>query len=147
MQRIAAIGVLPCLTLKGVAPVPRFAHIDIAADDPARAAGFFAKVFGWKVQKLEGPVPYWLLSTDASPGSTAIGGGIAQRDEPWQSVTPTIEVSSADKYAAKIVAARGTIVQPKTLIPGVGHLVSFKDTEGNVFAILEPAEGNPFAPR
>jgi predicted enzyme related to lactoylglutathione lyase len=126
--------------------MPQFVHIDIAADDPRRAVDFFAKVFGWSVQKLEGPVPYWLFGPSlSSKGKSAIGAGVARREEAWQSVTPTIDVPSADEYADKIMAAGGAIVRPKTLIPGVGHLVTFKDTEGNVFAILEPVAGNPIA--
>jgi predicted enzyme related to lactoylglutathione lyase len=46
--------------------MPKFVHIDIAADDPRRAVDFFSKVFGWSARKLEGPVPYWLLSTSLS---------------------------------------------------------------------------------
>jgi predicted enzyme related to lactoylglutathione lyase len=109
--------------------MPKFVHIDIAADDPHRAADFFSKVFGWSAQKLDGLVPYWLLRP-SSKDQTAIGAGVARREEPWQSVMPTIDVPSADLY--------GAIVRPKTLIPGVGYLVTCKDTEGNVFAILEP---------
>ena len=123
--------------------MPKFVHIDIAADDPERAAGFYEKVFGWGVRKLEGPVPYWLISPSEDPG--ALGAGIAKREQSWQSTTPTIEVPSADEYGAKIVAEGGTIIRPKTLIPGVGYLLTFKDTEGNVFAILEPSADNRFA--
>lgn len=126
--------------------MPGFVHIDIAADDPERAVAFYEKVFGWTSRKLEGPMPYWLIATAPSgAGGQAVGAGVARREEPWQSVTPTIDVASADDTAARIAAAGGTIVQPKTLIPGVGHLVTFKDTEGNIFAILEALEGNPFA--
>ena len=126
--------------------MPRFIHVDISADDPQRAADFFLRVFGWTVQKLEGPSPYWLITTDApGAGALAVSAGVAQRQAPWQSVTPTIDVSSADEYTERIVAAGGTIVEPKTLIPDIGYLVSFKDTEGNVFAILEPVASNPFA--
>jgi len=126
--------------------MPRFVHIDIAADDPHRAANFYNKVFGWHVQKLEGATPYWLLTPPASPGEqSGIGAGIAKREATWQSVTPTINVPSADDYAAKIEVEGGTIVVPKNFIPGVGFLVSFKDTEGNIFAILEPAEDNDYA--
>lgn len=123
----------------------RFVHMDIAADDPQRAADFYGKVFGWTVRKLDGPMPYWLIGTDAAPGGgDPVGAGVARRDESWQTVTPTIDVSSADDYAERITAAGGTIVRPKTLIPGIGYLVTFKDTEGNVFAILEAVEDNPF---
>lgn len=124
--------------------MPKFVHIDISADDPERAGRFYSRVFGWNVAKFEGPVPYWLVSTSDEAG--AVGAGIAKRDEAWQSVTPTIDVPSTDEYAARIEAEGGTIVAPKMLIPGVGYLVTFKDTEGNVFAILEPAEASAGAP-
>ena len=124
--------------------MPHFVHIDIAADDPQRAARFYAEVFDWPVTPLEGPMPYWLLGTGQD--GKGIGGGIARRAQPWQSMTPTIEVSSADTYARKITDRGGSIVVPKTTIPGVGELVSCKDPEGNVFAILQPAADNPFVP-
>ena len=123
--------------------MPKFVHIDIAADDPERAAGFYEKVFGWGVRKLEGPVPYWLINPSDDP--SVLGAGIAKREQSWQSTAPTIEVPSADEYGARIVAEGGTIVRPKALIPGVGYLLTFKDTEGNVFAILEASADNRFA--
>jgi predicted enzyme related to lactoylglutathione lyase len=119
-----------------------FVHVDISADDPERAGRFYNKVFGWSVTRLEGPTPYWLVTP---PDGSGPGAGIAKRDEPWQSVTPTIDVPSADEAAAKIVQQGGTIVVPKTNIPGVGQLVTFKDTEGNVLAALEADPINPFS--
>jgi hypothetical protein len=116
-----------------------FVHIDISADDPARAARFFKTVFGWQVQELPGPTPYWLLMPASGPGSPTVGGGIAKREAPWQSVMPTIEVSSAKQYAARIIKAGGVIVAPAVDMPGVGTMVVFKDPEGHVFGILEPA--------
>jgi predicted enzyme related to lactoylglutathione lyase len=38
--------------------MPGFVHVDIAADDPERAAGFYSRVFGWTITKLAGPTPY-----------------------------------------------------------------------------------------
>ncbi|MBI4923709.1 MAG: VOC family protein [Devosia nanyangense] len=122
--------------------MPHFVHMDIAADDPERAARFYNRVFGWSVTKLEGPVPYWLVTPPADAAGP--GAGIAKRELAWQGITPTIEVPSADDYTAKIVAEGGTIVTPKTPIPGVGNLVTFKDPEGNVLAILEAAAENAF---
>ena len=116
--------------------MPKFVHIDISADDPERVAAFYADVFGWTISRAEGPVPYWLIST-GGPGE--IGGGIGQRSEAWQRVIPTIEVDSVDAYEEKLLAAGGTMVTPKQLIPGVGHLLNFKDPDGNIFSILEPA--------
>ena len=116
----------------------RFVHVDISADDPKRAADFYHSVFGWSAQELPGPQPYWLISTDPSD-PTAIGAGIGKRTESWQRVAPTIEVTSADEAAARVVDAGGAIVAPKTTMPGVGQLVAFKDTEGNVLLLLEPS--------
>lgn len=116
--------------------MPKFVHIDISADNPERAAEFYRKAFGWIVTKLEGPVPYWLIAVDPVDPN-ALGAGIGQRTEPWQSTVPTIDVADADGAAAMIVEAGGSIVIPKTLIPGVGELVTFKDTEGNVMAVLQ----------
>ena len=120
--------------------MPRFVHIDIPADDPEREASFFKDVFDWQVTKLDGPVPYWLLTPDPVDHA-ALGAGIAKREQPWQTVNPTIRVPSADAFAAKIQAAGGTIVIPRTDIPGVGVLVTFKDPSGNIFSILEPVTG------
>ncbi|WP_423067774.1 VOC family protein [Devosia sp. CN2-171] len=116
--------------------MPRFVHIDISADRPERAAAFYRQAFGWTVTRLDGPVPYWLVAVD-SADPNAMGAGIGQRTEPWQTTVPTIDVANADKAAATIVEAGGSIVIPKTRIPGVGQLVTFKDTEGNVMAVLE----------
>ena len=123
--------------------MPKFVHIDISADDPERAAAFYRSVFGWTVEKAEGPMPYWLIMTGDDPG--AIGGGIGQRSEAWQTVIPTIDVDSVDAFETKLVNAGGTVVTPKQVIPGVGTLLNFKDPDGNIFSILEPAAGNPNA--
>jgi predicted enzyme related to lactoylglutathione lyase len=37
-----------------------------------------------------------------------------------------------------VAANQGQIVQPKAEIPGVGWLAYCKDTEGNIFGVLEP---------
>ncbi|HEY9011115.1 MAG TPA: VOC family protein [Devosia sp.] len=116
--------------------MPKFVHIDISADDPSRAAEFYHQVFGWTATKLEGPMPYWLMATDpANPA--AVGAGIGQRSEPWQTVVPTIDVSSADEITTSIIRAGGSVVIPKTMLAGVGYLVTFRDTEGNILAALE----------
>ena len=118
--------------------MPKFIHIDISADDPSQAAEFYRRAFGWMATKLEGPMPYWLIATDPT-NPDAIGAGIGQRSEPWQTVAPTIDVPSADDAVTAITKAGGSIVIPKTLIEGIGHLVTFKDTEGNILSVLEAA--------
>jgi predicted enzyme related to lactoylglutathione lyase len=42
-----------------------------------------------------------------------------------------------DAIAAAVQANGGTIVMPKVAIPGVGRLIFFKDTEGNIAGAIE----------
>ncbi|MFQ5919073.1 MAG: VOC family protein [Thermoplasmata archaeon] len=119
----------------------RVVHFEITADDPERAAKFYGDVFGWSAMKWEGPQEYWLISTgdEKEPG---IDGGLARReDSPLaQPITNTIDVASVDKAISAVEASGGEILVPKSAVPGVGWLSYFKDTEGNVFGMMESDE-------
>ena len=56
----------------------RVVHFELAADDPERAAKFYEGVFGWQIQKWDGPQDYWLATTGPkdTPG---IDGAIMRR--------------------------------------------------------------------
>ena len=114
----------------------RVVHFEINADDPERAIKFYSDVFGWKINKWEGPVDYWLVTTgpDDRPG---INGGIMKRPSPSASTVNTINVPSIDDYMAKVKDADGKIIGEKTAIPGVGYLAYCLDTEGNTFGIIQ----------
>jgi predicted enzyme related to lactoylglutathione lyase len=115
----------------------RVVHFEIPADNPERVAGFYKKVLGWAIQKWEGPMDYWLISTgkNSEPG---IHGGIARKkDRPASGVLITAQVDSIDECLKKITLAGGSIVVPKRAIPGVGYQAHFRDPEGNVIGIME----------
>jgi hypothetical protein len=115
----------------------RVVHFEIPADNPERVAEFYKKVLGWDIQKWEGPVDYWLISTgkDSEPG---IHGGIARKkDRPASGVLVTAQVESVDDCLKKIIATGGSIVVPKRAIPGVGYQAHFRDPEGTVLGIME----------
>lgn len=114
--------------------MPRVIHFDIAVDQPERAIKFYSEVFGWEIQKWEGPMDYWLVHTGDGPG---IDGGLGMRTNPTQATTNTIGVPSVDEYMDKIEKSGGKIVMLKTPIPGVGWFASCQDTEGNIFGIIE----------
>jgi uncharacterized protein len=120
--------------------MPRVIWFEIPADDPARAAKFFEDVFGWTVEKWEGPFDYWLINTgsDEEPG---IHGAIMTKDM-GELVRDTIGVDSYDDFAKKIEKEGGTMLTEKMEIPNMGFMGSFKDTEGNIFAIIEPTMQN-----
>lgn len=114
----------------------RVEHFDIYADDPERAINFYSDVFGWKIEKWEGPMDYWLVTTGPDD-QVGINGGIGKRQDPAQSVINTIGVASLDEFVEKITAAGGKVIAPKMAIPGVGYFAMCHDTEGNSFGLME----------
>ncbi len=121
--------------------MPRVVHFEINAEKPERAVKFYKKVFGWKIMKWEGPVDYWLIET-GEKDEPGIDGGLSKRTEAESepSTVNTIDVSSVDEFAKKVEKNGGTIVVPKHAVPGVGWIVYFKDTEGNMFSMMEEDE-------
>jgi len=114
----------------------RVVHFEIGAQDTARAVRFYSNVFGWKLQKWDGSQEYWLATTgeQSTPG---IDGGVMPAMEGMPGVVNTIDVVDVDEVVAKITANGGAIVEPKKAVPGIGWLVYFKDTEGNVSGIMQ----------
>ena len=112
----------------------RVVHFEICADDQERAVEFYRYALGWKIEKWEGPMEYWLIET-GEKDDPGIDGAIMQRDSDWTTVN-TISVPSVDEYAERIEKAGGQLVSPKQTIPGVGYHRYCRDTEGNVFGIL-----------
>ena len=112
----------------------RVIHFELNVDNPQRAADFYAQVFGWEINKWEGPVDYWLITTgdDAEPGiNGAIMTGAAAP------TVNTIDVTSVDESAEKIRGQGGKVVSPRTTVPGVGYFYYCEDSEGNTFGIME----------
>ncbi len=121
--------------------MPRVIHFEIHADTPDRAIKFYQGLFGWEFTKWEGPQPYWLVKTgpDGQPG---INGGLIPRQCPvdGQSVIAyvcTIDTPALDEFIKKAQAGGGTLVVPKMPIPGIGWLAYCKDTEGNIFGMMQ----------
>lgn len=120
--------------------MPRVVHFELGAVDPARAVCFYRDVFGWEINKGEGPSEYWLVTTgpEDEPG---INGAILQNKDARPRTVNTIEVHSVDEYARKVEAHGGRVVVDKTTIPGVGYQAFCQDSEGNLFGLHQPDPG------
>ena len=107
----------------------RFVHFELASDDLEKTAAFYREVFSWQIQKWEGPVTYWLVSTgdESTPG---INGGLMQTSGEFRGTINTIEVEDIDAAIAKVLAHGGEMVLEKDVIPGVGYQAYFKDNMG-----------------
>ncbi len=120
-------------------------HFEIPAEDLERAKGFYAATFGWEAADVPG-MGYTIVQTvpvderqmPTEPG--AINGGMMQRS-PGSPSSPvlTVGVDSVDDALERIQAAGGSVVRPKTEIPGMGAFAYFRDTEGNTLGLWQNA--------
>lgn len=114
----------------------RVSHFEITADNPKRAAEFYEKAFGWKINDWGGPFTY-LLATTGEKDEVGIDGAIMDRSDHKQAVINTISVDRWEDGAESVKKAGGKVLQDKTPVPGQGYFAYCTDTEGNVFGIFE----------
>lgn len=112
-------------------------HFAINADDVERARGFYENVFGWRFSAW-GPPDFYQIET--GPGGT-IGGALHRRRDvvpgrPVYGFECTVAVDDVDAVARAVRASGGRVVMEKSIIEGVGELIFFEDTEGNVAAAM-----------
>lgn len=112
----------------------RFTHFELATDDFEKTAAFYREVFGWKVEKWEGPVDYWMV-TSGDTSTPGINGGLMKTNGEFSGTINTIEVEDIDAAIAKVKAHGGEIIFDKDVIPGVGYLAYFKDNAGIVVGL------------
>ncbi len=118
-------------------------HFEIHAEDPARAAKFYTDLFGWEVKKWDGPMEYWMLTTGKEP-QMGINGGLMKRmgasptdGQAVNAYVCTIDVENLDLMVEKALQAGGTMALAKMPVPGMGWLAYVKDTEGNMFGMMQ----------
>ena len=121
--------------------MPHLAHFAINADDVARARTFYERAFGWKFSAW-GPPGFYQIQTGQEQEGPAVRGALQQRrylvaGQPTIGYECTISVRSIDDTARAVLANGGTVIIPKSIIVGVGALMFFRDTEGNVFGAME----------
>ena len=109
-------------------------HFEISAKDTERAVKFYQAVFGWQVNKF-GSMDYWLVKA-GDDKEIGINGAISAESK-FKGTVNTISVPSYEEAAKKIVEAGGKILSPKTAVPKIGYMSYCKDTEGNVFGIMQ----------
>ncbi len=117
-------------------------HFEIPADDVERLRKFYSQLFGWKIEKTEGPTDYWFIQTvpvdeKGNPTRQGVNGGMIKKQNPEHKVTNYILVESVDEYSKKIEALGGKVIVPKMEVPNMGFWAMAIDPEGNHFAVWE----------
>lgn len=128
----------------------RVVHFEIQADDVERAKKFYEAVLGWKISQImskekSGMMDYWGVETGTTnPG---INGGLYQRppkeSDQHRVYDCTVAVADINKAMEAVKANGGQILREKSEIPGVGFFSRAKDTEGNLFGLMQPTEWKP----
>lgn len=131
----------------------RVVHFEIHANDLERAKKFYSSVFGWKMQQMGSEFGNYVVvmtgpgmdKLEELPKNPGINGGMMARNAPTppQGQGPNayvciVSVDDIDAYIKKVEAAGGKPQTDKMDVPGVGLLRYYKDTEGNIFGMIQP---------
>jgi len=120
-------------------------HFEIPANNVEKLRKFYAGLFGWKIEKMPGPIEYWTIGTvpvdeKMTPLRPGVNGGLYKKERPENRPVNYISVESIDKCVEKVKALEGKIVQLKQEVPGVGWIAVAVDPEGNQVAMLQPMQ-------
>jgi len=116
-------------------------YFDLTVQDVGLARTFFAKVLGWRFEKLD--MPYESFRIQAGPEEEAgIDGGIgATSDAPLSGGRPmtqvTIPVADLDAVLGRVTAAGGSIGEPRKPIPGIGWYATCAEPGGLTFGLIQ----------
>lgn len=120
--------------------MPTICHFHIPAEDMRRAKKFYTELFGWKIERIPGPMEYYMVNTTSPDGKKGLEGGMAKKDKPQQTITYYIEIPSVDEYITKVEKLGGKVMFPKTAVPNIGYTAVCLDTENNAFGLWETNE-------
>ena len=121
-------------------------HFEIPYLDRQRIATFYESAFSWKIEMLGEDMGNYVLATtaiaDARKGASAgaINGGFYPKKPDWPAQYPSVVIGVEDIETAikKVAQAGGEVLGEPYEIPGIGHYVSFMDSEGNLVSMLQP---------
>ena len=121
-------------------------HFEIPYVDRQRIATFYESAFSWKIEMLGEDMGNYVLATtaiaDARKGASAgaINGGFFPKKPNWPAQYPSVVIGVEDIETAikKVAQAGGEVLGEPYEIPGIGHYVSFMDSEGNRVSMLQP---------
>ena len=106
----------------------------LTTNDPSRAQEFYSALFGWRIEAVpDGETPYWGIyrGEQMNGGMMGVPEG-APMPSHW---LVYFGIDDIDAAAEQIGSSGGTLMMPKTEVPGPGHIVVAQDPQGAVFAL------------
>jgi len=118
-----------------------FSWNELTTSDPAAAADFYGKLFGWTVKA---PDPAMGGYRVVNIGDTSIAGMLANPE----GAPPTlphwgayITVSNVDQTLERCTALGGQVLVAAMDIPGVGRMAVLQDPQGAVISVMTYSMG------
>ncbi len=119
----------------------RVIHFEIQADHPDRAMEFYRQAFQWDFKRWKGPIDYWFIQTGSTEQSGINGGLVRRKGEvevgAVSAYVCTVDVEILEDSVQRVVQAGGRVVVTRFAVPGYGWMVYCRDTEGNLFAMIQ----------
>ena len=119
----------------------RFVWHELMTTDTKSAAGFFAKVVGWKAQPWAQDPSYTMFVVKGRPmaGLMVLPEDARKMGAPPSWIT-YIGTPNVDETAQQAVALGGKILKEPADIPTIGRFAIIQDPQGAVFAVFTPAQ-------
>lgn len=107
-------------------------HFEISVTDSRKAAAFYEKLFGWKMDFGMGD-DYVLFQPEEG-----VGGALSKTSDhtPAGSIMFYVAVNDIENYLKKAVSLGGKQVRAKAEIPNVGWFGLFADPDGNIIGLF-----------
>ncbi len=110
-------------------------HWELMGADGDGQKAFYEQLFDWKLEAVPGFDSYYMVDKDSAGG---VGGAVGKGPEDGPTyLTIYIQVDSIDDHLARIEAAGGKTITPRTVIPGTVTFGMFADPAGNLVGIVE----------
>ena len=107
-------------------------HFEIHGKNATKLSGFYRELFDWDIEVMQ-PMNYGFTKTGSETG---INGGITASDMAPATMV-YVQVPDINAHLAKIEAAGGKTVMPRTEIPDAVTMAIFTDPAGNNVGLVE----------
>jgi len=118
-------------------------HFEVIGKDAAKLQSYYAEMFGWEIAtNPDAPMNYGVVARDGNTNAegAGIGGGVGGgMDGQAGHVTFYVEVPDVEAGLAKAESLGGTRLMGPVDVPGGPVIGTFKDPEGNMIGLVEPA--------
>ena len=104
-------------------------HFEIPASDTSRAREFYAKLFGWNWDTMEGPVEYHTTRLSEDTGGAVFPGDTG-------AIRTYFDVDDINAGVARVKELGGKADDPQP-VPSMGWFATGSDTEGNQIGLWQ----------